>query len=63
MKKVYRNGSKKYVVLALLSVLFVSLGFLSMQGIREGMKEGAKFEEGKTEDNVKKVLNLILGSA
>ena len=38
MKK-HGKSSKMYVIIGLLAVLFVSLGVLSMQGRREGMKE------------------------
>jgi hypothetical protein len=36
MKK--HNGSKTYVMLGLLAVLLVSLGYLSVQKVNEGME-------------------------
>jgi hypothetical protein len=38
MKKNYNKGTNKYAVFALLSVLLISLGYLSIQGNIEGMK-------------------------
>jgi hypothetical protein len=49
MKNNYSKGSKKYVVLALLAVLLLSLGALSMQKVNEGFKEGKKDKKDKNE--------------
>ena len=42
------GGSKTYVMFALLAVLFVSLGYLSTQTVKEGMvgEKKKKIEEG-----------------
>lgn len=54
----HARGSKTMVMLALLAVLLGSLGYLSMQGGREGMtppkKQGFKVREGMTGQNEKK---------
>ena len=46
MKK-HGKSSKMYFIIGLLAVLFVSLGVLSMQGRREGMKNKNKKEKEK----------------
>ena len=64
MKRGYSNkGSKKYVVLGLLAVLFISLGALSMQNVREGMKNKKSDESKKqgTESRITKMLTDVLG--
>lgn len=58
MKRGYSNkGSKKYVVLGLLAVLFISLGALSMQNVREGMKN----KKQGTEERITNILTDVLG--
>jgi len=64
MKKGYSNkGTKKYVVFALLAVLLISLGALSMQNVQEGMEKKNKNPEQKqgTEARITKMLTDVLG--
>jgi len=62
MKKGYSNkGSKKYVVLALLAVLLISLGVLSMQNVREGMKSDPNSKKQGTEARITNMLQDVLG--
>ena len=68
MKNNYSKGSKKYVVLALLAVLLLSLGALSMQKVNEGFKEGKnKGKKGEkkqgTEAAITNILTQLLGNA
>ena len=52
--KRHASGSKTMVMLALLAVLLGSLGYLSMQGGREGMTPKKQVKEGMTGQNEKK---------
>ncbi len=62
MKK-HGKSSKMYVILGLLAVLFVSLGVLSMQGRREGMKNKKVTEKQKQKGIQASLENMPNGSA
>jgi hypothetical protein len=56
MKKRVGKSANMYVMFGLLAVLFISLGYLSMQ-TKEGMKDEDKKEEGEGEEKKKKTGN------
>jgi hypothetical protein len=62
MKK-HGKSSKMYVIIGLLAVLFVSLGVLSMQGRREGMKNKKVTEKQKQKGIQASLENMPNGSA
>jgi hypothetical protein len=58
MKKRISKSMNMYVMFGLLAVLFISLGYLSMQTGREGFEEGLKKEE--EEEEKKASVNITL---
>lgn len=60
MKKRISKSMNMYVIFGLLAVLFISLGYLSMQTGREGFVEGNEEKKEEDDDKKKTSINISL---